>query len=120
MHFQLGRGQAKLVRCARGSVFDVVVDIRPASPTFRRWEGQVLDDERHLQLFVPVGFAHGFCVLSDTADVIYKCSTYYDPPLERAIAYDDPELGIDWPALDLIVSDRDRAAPRLAEIAAEL
>jgi len=120
LHFQLGAGQAKLVRCARGAILDVVVDIRPDSPTFGRWEGHVLDDERHLQLFVPVGFAHGFCVLSETADVSYKCSSYYDPALERAIAHDDPELGIEWPGLDLVVSDRDRAAPRLAEIAPEL
>jgi len=120
MHFQLGAGQAKLVRCARGAILDVVVDIRPGSPSFRRWEGHVLDDERHLQLFIPVGFAHGFCVLSETADVIYKCSSYYDPALERAIAHDDPDIGIEWPTLDLVVSDRDRAAPPLAEIAHEL
>jgi dTDP-4-dehydrorhamnose 3,5-epimerase len=120
LHFQLGPGQAKLVRCARGAVLDVVVDIRPGSPTFGRWEAHVLDDERHLQFFIPVGFAHGFCVLSEWADVIYKCSSYYDPALERAIAHDDPELGIEWPTLDLVVSDRDRAAPRLAELADEL
>jgi dTDP-4-dehydrorhamnose 3,5-epimerase len=120
LHFQLGPGQAKLVRCARGAVLDVAVDIRPQSPTFGQWEAHVLDDERHLQFFIPVGFAHGFCVLSEWADVLYKCSSYYDPALERAIAYDDPELGIEWPALDLVVSDRDRAAPRLAELAGEL
>ncbi len=120
MHFQLGDGQAKLVRCARGAILDVVVDIRPGSATFRGWEGHVLDDERHLELYIPVGFAHGFCVLSESADLIYKCSSYYDPELERAIAYDDPELGIEWPALDLVVSERDRAAPRLAEIADDL
>jgi dTDP-4-dehydrorhamnose 3,5-epimerase len=120
LHFQLGPGQAKLVRCARGAVLDVVVDIRRESPTFGRWEAHVLDDERHLQFFIPVGFAHGFCVLSEWADVIYKCSSYYDPAVERAIAYDDPELGIEWPALDLVVSERDRAAPRLAELVHEL
>ena len=120
LHFQLGPGQAKLVRCARGSILDVVVDIRRESPTFGRWEAHVLDDERHLQFFIPVGFAHGFCVLSESADVIYKCSSYYDPAVERAIAYDDPELAIEWPALDLVVSERDRAAPRLAEVAPEL
>jgi dTDP-4-dehydrorhamnose 3,5-epimerase len=96
------------------------VDIRRDSASFGEWEAHTLDDERHLQLFVPVGFAHGFCVLSESADVIYKCSSYYDPELERAIAYDDPAVGIDWPALDLTVSERDRAAPRLAEIADEL
>lgn len=120
MHFQLGRGQAKLVRCSHGRVLDVVVDVRPDSPTFREWEAHELDDERQLQLFVPVGFAHGFCVLSDSADVIYKCSSYYDPALERAIAYDDPDVGIEWPALDLVVSERDRGAPRLAEITDDL
>ena len=120
MHFQLGRGQAKLVRCARGAILDVVVDIRRESPTFGKWEGHTLDDERHRQLFVPVGFAHGFCVRSDLADVTYKCSSYYDPKLERTIAYDDPDIGIEWPDVDLIVSERDRAAPHLAEIADEI
>ncbi len=120
MHFQLGPGQAKLVRCARGAIVDVVVDIRRGSPTFGRWEAHTLDDEHHRQLFVPVGFAHGFCVLSESADVIYKCSSYYAPDLERVIAFDDPDVAIEWPALDLTVSDRDRAAPHLAEIAHEI
>ena len=120
MHFQVGEGQAKLVRCARGAILDVVVDIRRGSPTFGKWESHELDDEQHHQLYVPVGFAHGFCVTSEVADVIYKCSSYYDPELERGIAYDDPDLGIEWPDLDLIVSERDRSAPRLAEIAEEL
>ena len=120
MHFQLGSGQAKLVRCARGAILDVVVDVRTGSPTFGRWEAAKLDDELHRQLYVPVGFAHGFCVLSESADVLYKCSSYYDPEQERAIAYDDPDVGIDWPELELTVSDRDRAAPRLAEIADEI
>jgi dTDP-4-dehydrorhamnose 3,5-epimerase len=120
MHFQLGRGQAKLVRCTRGAILDVVVDIRRESPTFGRWLAVELDDERHLQLYVPVGFAHGFCVLSESADVLYKCSSYYDPEQERAIAYDDPDIGIEWPEVELTVSERDRAAPRLAEIANEI
>jgi dTDP-4-dehydrorhamnose 3,5-epimerase len=120
MHFQIGRGQAKLVRCARGAILDVVVDIRRGSPTFGRWEGFVIDDERHHQLYVPIGFAHGFCVTSETADVTYKCSNYYDAEVERGIAFDDPDLGIEWPQLDLIVSERDANAPRLAEIAQEL
>jgi dTDP-4-dehydrorhamnose 3,5-epimerase len=120
MHFQVGEGQAKLVRCARGSIHDVIVDLRRGSPTFGEWEAHQLDDERHLQLFVPVGFAHGFCVTSEVADVIYKCSTYYDPDLERGIAFDDPDLGIEWPELDLVVSKRDENAPRLAQIADEL
>ena len=120
MHFQIGGGQAKLVRCARGAILDVVVDIRRGSPTFGRWEAHPLDDERHHQLYVPAGFAHGFCVTSDVADVIYRCSSYYDPELERGIAFDDPDLGIEWPDLEWTVSERDRNAPRLAEIAAEL
>jgi dTDP-4-dehydrorhamnose 3,5-epimerase len=120
MHFQIGEGQAKLVRCARGAILDVVVDIRRGSPTFGEWESHRLDDERHHQLYVPVGFAHGFCVTSEVADVLYRCSAYYAPELERGIAYDDPELGIEWPDLELVVSERDGQAPRLAEIADEL
>ena len=120
MHFQVGDGQAKLVRCARGAIHDVIVDLRRGSPTYGEWEAHQLDDERHLQLYVPVGFAHGFCVTSDVADVIYKCSTYYDPELERGIAFDDPDLGIEWPAIDVVVSERDGQAPRLADIADEL
>lgn len=120
MHFQLGVGQAKLVRCARGAILDVVIDVRSESPTFGRWEAATLDDELFRQLYVPVGFAHGFCVLSESADVLYKCSSYYDPAQERAIRYDDPDIGIEWPDLELTVSERDRAAPRLAEIADEI
>jgi len=121
MHFQLAPGQAKLVRCARGQMLDVVVDLRRASPTFGRWESHKLDDAAMRQLFVPVGFAHGFCVLSEWADVTYKCSTYYDAATERGLAYDDPDLGIEWPGgLELTVSERDSRAPRLADIAHEL
>jgi dTDP-4-dehydrorhamnose 3,5-epimerase len=121
MHFQVGAGQAKLVRCARGSIVDVLVDIRRGSPTFGEWEAFELDDERLLQLFVPVGFAHGFCVTSEVADVVYKCSSYYAPELERGIRYDDPGVGIAWPAgLELHPSERDAAAPTLSEIAADL
>jgi dTDP-4-dehydrorhamnose 3,5-epimerase len=121
MHFQVGAGQAKLIRCARGSIVDVVVDIRRASPTFGEWEALELDDERLLQLFIPVGFAHGFCVTSEVADVVYKCSSYYDGDLERGIRYDDPDVGIAWPeGLDLHPSARDAEAPLLRDIAAEL
>jgi dTDP-4-dehydrorhamnose 3,5-epimerase len=121
MHFQVGEGQAKLVRCARGSILDVVVDIRRGSPTFGGWEAFELDDEHLRQLFVPVGFAHGFCVTSDVADVAYKCSSYYDPERERGIRFDDPDLGIAWPeGLELAPSDRDSSAPLLREIADEL
>jgi dTDP-4-dehydrorhamnose 3,5-epimerase len=121
IHFQTHPGQGKLVRCARGSVFDVVVDLRRGSPTFGEWEGVVLDDERHHQLWIPVGFGHGFCVLSDIADFAYKCTNVYDPATEAGFRFDDPEVGIQWPDLDpLVYSERDREAPRLSEIADEL
>ena len=121
MHFQTSPGQAKLIRCARGAILDAVVDLRRGSPTFGEWESHVLDDEAGHQLYVPIGFAHGFCVLSPEADVVYKCSSYYDAATEGQLAYDDPEVGIEWPAdVELIVSERDRSAPRLADIADEL
>ncbi len=120
LHFQ--PGQAKLVRCTRGAIFDVIVDIRVGSPTFGRWEGYELNDETHRQLLVPDGFAHGFCVLSEIADVVYKVSEYYDPATEAGFRFDDPQVGIEWPgeAASLIASARDRAAPTLAEIATSL
>jgi len=120
MHFQVGDGQAKLVRCARGSILDVTVDLRRSSPTYGQWESFVLDDRQMSQVYVPVGFAHGFCVTSEIADVVYRCSSYYDPELERSVRYDDPEVGIEWPDLELTVSARDREAPLLSEIAGEL
>jgi dTDP-4-dehydrorhamnose 3,5-epimerase len=122
MHFQVGAGVAKLVRCARGKILDVCVDLRAGSPTYGRWAAVELDDEAMRELYVPVGFAHGFCVLSETADVIYKQTGYYNGELERGIAHDDPEIGIEWPlpSGELIVSERDAAAPRLSEIAPEL
>ena len=116
----LQRGQAKLVRCAQGRIFDVAVDLRPDSPTYRRWEGYELDDTDHRQLYVPDGFGHGFCVLSDGADVIYRLSSYYDAELESGVAWDDPEIAVHWPISDPILSERDRSAPRLAEVAAGL
>jgi dTDP-4-dehydrorhamnose 3,5-epimerase len=120
IHFQTDPGQGKLVRCARGSILDVVVDLRRGSPTFGEWEGVELDDERHRQLWIPVGFGHGFCVLSDTADVAYKCTSVYDAATEAGIRFDDPEVGIEWPDVELIYSDRDRTAPRLADVAGSL
>jgi len=119
MHFQ--PGQAKLIRCVRGSILDVIVDIQRGSPQFGQWESFVLDDVEHRQLFCPDGFAHGFCVLSEAADVTYKVSTYYDPQAESGFAFNDPDVAIQWPdGLELIVSERDREAPRLAERAAQL
>ncbi len=120
LHFQLQPGQAKLVRAARGSVYDVAVDLRRDSPTFGEHEAFELSDENCRQLFVPVGFAHGFCVTSEVADVTYKVSSYYDGAQERGIAWDDPAIGVEWPVSEPIVSDRDRSNPRLAEIAGQL
>jgi dTDP-4-dehydrorhamnose 3,5-epimerase len=120
MHFQVGAGMAKLVRCARGSVIDVVVDLRRGSPTFGEWEGFELSDENLHMIYCPVGFAHGICVTSEIADVMYKCSAYYDESIERGIAYDDPDVAIQWPDLELITSERDANAPRLRDIAEEL
>lgn len=119
-HFQLHPGQAKLVRAVRGAVFDVAVDLRSDSATYGQHESFELSDSNHLQLFVPVGFAHGFCVTSEVADVVYKVSNYYDPDTERGIAFDDPDIGVRWPVSEPLVSDRDRSSPRLREIADEL
>jgi dTDP-4-dehydrorhamnose 3,5-epimerase len=120
LHFQISPGQAKLVRVARGRIWDVVLDLRRSSPTFGRHEGFELDDVAHRQVFVPIGFAHGFCVLSDVADVAYRVSSYYDGEAERGIAWDDPALEIDWPVAEPLLSSRDRQLPRLSEIAASL
>jgi dTDP-4-dehydrorhamnose 3,5-epimerase len=122
MHFHIGDGVAKLVRCARGRILDVAVDLRRGSPTYGRWEGVELDEESMRELYLPVGFAHGFCVLSDVADVMYKQTAYYDPAVERGIAWNDPDVAIHWPlpVAELIVSDRDAGAPRLREIGDEL
>lgn len=116
LHFQTSPGQAKLVRCVRGAIWDVAVDLRRDSVTYGHWEGHELSDSNHRQLFVPVGFAHGFCVLSEFADVTYKLSSYYDSATEAGIRWDDPGVGIDWPITEPQTSERDRAAPTLAEI----
>jgi dTDP-4-dehydrorhamnose 3,5-epimerase len=120
LHFQVSPGQAKLIRVARGSIYDVAVDLRRSSSTYGRFEAFELTGENAQQIFIPVGFAHGFCVTSDEADVAYKVSSYYDQQTERGIAWDDPDIGIPWPAEEALVSDRDRTNPRLAEIAGEL
>lgn len=116
LHFQRTPGQAKLVRVVTGTIFDVAVDIRPASPTFGKWYGMELDAERHRQLFVPVGFAHGFCVLSDFADVLYKVSSPYDAATEDGFAWNDPDVGVAWPITDPILSKRDVDARPLREV----
>ena len=122
MHFQADPPVAKLVRCARGTIVDVVVDIRRGSPTFGRWEAHELDDERLRTLYVPAGFAHGFCVTSEVADVLYKQTGYWRPDADRGFSPQDSDVGIEWPLPPeaWIMSARDRSAPRLAEIAGSL
>jgi dTDP-4-dehydrorhamnose 3,5-epimerase len=120
IHFQTHPGQGKLVRVARGAVLDVIVDLRRGSATFGQWESFVLDDESAHQLFVPIGFGHGFCVTSEVADFVYKVTSYFDPETESGFRFDDPDVGIEWPEMELLYSERDRTAPRLAEIAASL
>ena len=115
-HFQTHPGQPKLVRVARGRAWDVVVDIRRSSATFGEWESFELDDERNLQLYVPIGFAHGFCALSEVVDFTYKVGSYYDPATECGIAWDDPGLAIPWPIDEPKVSPRDRGNPTLDQI----
>lgn len=110
MHFQLGLGQTKLVRVATGRIFDAVVDLRPDSATFGRWHAFTLDSERQQQLFIPSGFAHGLCVLSEAADIIYKLDAYYDPKEQVTFRWNDPEIGIEWPIDNPILSDRDANA----------
>ena len=109
--------QAKLVRVLWGEIFDVAVDLRPDSPTFGRWVAATLTGENFLQMYVPVGFAHGFCVVSDIADVAYKCSGLHHRPSERGLRWNDPAIGIPWPVVDPILSDRDQRHPTLAELA---
>jgi len=122
MHFSIGRGAAKLVRCGRGAIFDVLVDIRRGSPTFGEWEGYELTDENMHVLYAPVGFAHGFCVVSEAADVLYKQDAYYTPPTDRGFKYDDPDVAIAWPLPvdELVPSQRDLDAPLLKDVADEL
>ena len=118
IHFQTTPGQGKLVRCARGTVWDVVVDLRAGSETYGEWEAFELDDVRGEQLWVPVGFGHGFCVLSEVADFVYKCTNYYDGATEAGISFEDPDVGIEWPLPreELLFSERDRDAPHLKDI----
>jgi dTDP-4-dehydrorhamnose 3,5-epimerase len=116
LHYQLSNPQGKLVRVTSGAVFDVAVDIRRSSPAFGRWTGHVLSADNKAMLWIPPGFAHGFLVLSDSADFLYKCTTLYDPPSDRSLAWDDPEIGIQWPREGMTpqLSTKDSAAPRLA------
>ncbi|WP_207064081.1 dTDP-4-dehydrorhamnose 3,5-epimerase [Motiliproteus sp. SC1-56] len=116
LHFQINKPQGKLVRVVRGEVFDVAVDIRCDSPTFGRWEGVILSEENKTQFWVPPGLAHGFVVLSETADFEYKCTDYYDPTDEGCLIWNDSEIGIEWPVTDPLLSDKDRAGQTLAEL----
>lgn len=114
LHYQSTPGQAKLVRVTRGRIFDAIVDIRPESPTFGKWHGEEIDAEQHCQVYIPVGFAHGFCVLSDVAEVQYKVSTPYDAAHECAIRWNDPEIGLVWPVASPILSERDQTSESFA------
>ena len=116
LHYQLRQPQGKLIFVARGAIFDVAVDIRTRSPTFGRWVGRVLSVENHHQMYVPEGFAHGFCVLSDEVEVMYKCTDLYDPTDERGVIWNDPSVKIDWPVEQPQLSAKDAKLPRLADI----
>jgi dTDP-4-dehydrorhamnose 3,5-epimerase len=116
LHAQHRNPQGKLVRCVRGEVWDVAVDIRRSSPTFGRWVGESLSDENHRQLWIPPGFAHGFCVVRGPAIVEYKCSTPYDRGDEIGVVWNDPRLAITWPVAEPLLSDKDRALPTLDEL----
>jgi len=116
LHFQNPNGQGKLVQVLDGSVFDVAVDIRVSSPTFGKWESVELTSENHRQMYIPPGFAHGFCVLSESAIFSYKCTDYYCPSAEGGIIWNDPEIGIQWPVDDPVLSDKDLKYTKLSEI----
>ena len=117
LHFQAPpRAQAKLVRCGRGSIFDVAVDIRRGSPTYGHWVGEVLSEDNGKQLFIPEGFAHGFVTLEPNSEIVYKCSDYYFPDTEGSLRWDDPDIGIEWPLTgDPVLSEKDAIAPFLAD-----
>ncbi|MPZ18424.1 MAG: dTDP-4-dehydrorhamnose 3,5-epimerase [Luteitalea sp.] len=116
LHWQQERPQGKLVRVIEGAIYDVAVDIQPASPTFGRWIGVTISADDFRQIYVPPGFAHGFCVVSDVAQVEYKCTALYDPASERGLIWNDPDVGITWPVTDPILSERDKRHPRLAQL----
>ena len=116
LHYQLEHTQGKLVSVMTGAVYDVAVDIRRGSPTFGQWTGHVLDEQNHRQMYVPPGFAHGFVVLSETADFVYKCTDYYHPASEGGVTWDDPDLAIAWPLHDVQLSAKDQAFPRLRDV----
>lgn len=116
LHYQHPHGQAKLVQVVQGEVFDVAVDIRTGSPHFGRWYGEYLSAENKRQLYIPAGFAHGFCVTSDSALLLYKCSDYYAAAADGAVAWNDPDIGIEWPVREPLLSEKDARAPRLKDV----
>lgn len=120
MHYQSGRPQGKLVRVVHGEVFDVALDIRIGSPCFGRWVGERLSAENKRQMYIPEGFAHGFCVLSETAEFLYKCTDFYSPVDERGVLWNDPEIGIEWPLDEPVLSDKDAVLGMLADMKDEL
>jgi dTDP-4-dehydrorhamnose 3,5-epimerase len=115
LHYQVRRPQGKLVWVTLGKVYDVAVDVRRDSPGFGKWVGMVLSEQEKNAVYIPPHFAHGFCVLSDEAEIFYKCTDFYDPQAERCIRWDDPDLGIDWPVEDPILSSKDRTSPLLKD-----
>ncbi len=119
LHLQHPHGQGKLVMALTGTVYDVAVDVRVGSPTFGKWVGAELSEENHRQIYVPPGFAHGFCVLSESAHFVYKCSEAYRPEVELSLRYDDPDLGIPWPVTAPTVSTKDVGAPLLRDVPRE-
>ena len=122
LHFQINNPQGKLVRCLYGEVFDVGVDLRKGSPTFGKWHGEILSEENKKQLYIPEGFAHGFLVLSETAEFCYKCTRFYDPTDEGGIRFDDPTIAVEWPQLDvpLILSEKDTVLPSFEQVCKDL
>ncbi len=120
LHYQLNHPQGKLVMAIKGEIFDVAVDIRRGSPTFGKWVGVNLSEENHKQIFVPEGFAHGFCVVSETADVVYKCTDVFIPGDDHGILWSDETIGIDWPTDEPGLSEKDAENPRLAEVGSDL
>jgi dTDP-4-dehydrorhamnose 3,5-epimerase len=120
MHAQLRKPQGKLIRAVQGEIFDVAVDIRPDSPTFGEWTGATLSGDNFRQMFIPPGFAHGFCVLSDFAEIAYKCTDFYDRADEIGFRWNDPGVAIRWPVRDPLLSERDAALPTLAELRVRL
>ena len=120
LHYQLGRPQGKLVRVTKGEVFDVAVDVRRGSPHFGKWVGVTLSAENKHQFYIPEGFAHGFCVISENAEFLYKCTDYYAPEEERGIIWNDPDISIDWPVLEPLLSSKDSGNSRLSDMGEDL